>query len=192
MYFWKQMKQNNIRGILEKHPVIPVITFQNLDEVIPQINRLRDRGVFCIEITLRTPIAFDAIKLAKSTFTQGFDVGVGTVINQTQIELASKLKVDFMVSPGLNPDLAAALENSGVAFIPGVATPGEIMKGLELGWDTFKFFPAHLFGGYEALKTYGQVFPQVKFCPTGGIKEETHQSYLALDNVMSVGGSWLK
>jgi len=89
-------------------------------------------------------------------------------------------------------ELSSSFENSGIPFIPGVATPSEIILGLQLGWDTFKFFPAHLFGGLEALKTYGQVFPEVQFCPTGGIKAETYKHYLSLPNVMSVGGSWLQ
>ena len=97
-----------------------------------------------------------------------------------------------MVSPGISMELSTSFENSGIPFIPGVSTPSEIISGLQLGWDTFKFFPAHLFGGLDALKTYGQVFPQVKFCPTGGIKAETYNEYLKLPNVISVGGSWLQ
>ena len=97
-----------------------------------------------------------------------------------------------MVSPGISTPLVPYLEDSEIAFIPGVATPSDIILGLQLGWDTFKFFPAHIFGGLQALKTYGQVFPQIKFCPTGGITEETYKSYLELENVISIGGSWLK
>ena len=97
-----------------------------------------------------------------------------------------------MVSPGLSSGLASHFEDSGIPFILGVATPSDIINGIQFGWDTFKFFPAHLFGGLNALKTYGQVFPQIKFCPTGGITEDSSQSYLALENVISIGGSWLK
>jgi len=88
--------------------------------------------------------------------------------------------------------LASHFEDSGIPFILGVATPSDIINGIQFGWDTFKFFPAQLFGGLNALKTYGQVFPQIKFCPTGGITEDSYQSYLALENVISIGGSWLK
>jgi 2-dehydro-3-deoxyphosphogluconate aldolase/(4S)-4-hydroxy-2-oxoglutarate aldolase len=120
------------------------------------------------------------------------DIGVGTLVTNEQIEKAAELGVDFMVSPGISKALAPTFESCGIPFIPGVATPSEIITGLELGWDTFKFFPAHLFGGLDALKTYGQVFPQVKFCPTGGIKADTYEQYLSLSNVISVGGSWLQ
>ena len=186
------MKQNNIRAILEKHPIIPVVTFHELSEVIPQLEKLESQGVSCIEITLRTPISFDAIAEAKRAFGNRIDIGVGTLVTNEQIEKAAELAVDFMVSPGISKTLAPTFEGCGIPFIPGVATPSEIITGLELGWDTFKFFPAHLFGGLDALKTYGQVFPKVKFCPTGGIKAETYEHYLKLNNVISVGGSWLQ
>ena len=186
------MKQNNIREILAKHPIIPVVTFNDLSEVQPQLEKLLSHGVSCIEITLRTPISFDAIAEAKRTFGQTMDIGVGTLVTKDQIERAAELDVAFMVSPGISMELSSSFENSGIPFIPGVATPSEIISGLQLGWDTFKFFPAHLFGGLDALKTYGQVFPQVKFCPTGGIKAETYNEYLKLPNVISVGGSWLQ
>jgi 2-dehydro-3-deoxyphosphogluconate aldolase/(4S)-4-hydroxy-2-oxoglutarate aldolase len=182
------MKQHNIRAILEKHPIIPVVTFHVLSEVVPQLEKLES----CIEITLRTPISFDAIAEAKRAFGQRMDIGVGTLVTNEQIEKAAELGVDFMVSPGISKALAPTFESCGIPFIPGVATPSEIITGLELGWDTFKFFPAHLFSGLDALKTYGQVFPQVKFCPTGGIKAETYEHYLKLHNVISVGGSWLQ
>lgn len=184
------MKQNNIRSVLSKHPVIPVVTFHEVSQVTPQLERLCAAGVSCIEITLRTAVSFEAIAEAKKTFGERMDIGVGTLVSVAQIEKAASLGVDFMVSPGINPALAPALESSGIAFIPGVATPSEIITGLQLGWDTFKFFPAYLFGGLDALKTYGQVFPEVRFCPTGGIKKETHHEYLNLSNVISVGGSW--
>jgi len=160
--------------------------------VVPQLEKLESQGVSCIEITLRTPISFDAIAEANRTFGQRMDIGVGTLVTNEQIEKAAELAVDFMVSPGISKALAPTFQSCGIPFIPGVATPSEIITGLELGWDTFKFFPAHLFGGLDALKTYGQVFPQVKFCPTGGIKAETYEHYLKLSNVISVGGSWLQ
>jgi len=186
------MKQNNIREVLSHHPIIPVINFNDIDEVIPMIEKLKAKNIYCIEITLRTPIAFDAIRLAKETFGSEITIGMGTIVSKDQIAKAQELKVDFLVSPGLSSGLASHFEDSGIPFIPGVATPSDIINGLQFGWDTFKFFPAHLFGGLNALKTYGQVFPQIKFCPTGGITEDSYQSYLALENVISIGGSWLK
>ncbi len=186
------MKQNNIREVLSHHPIIPVINFNDIDEVIPMIEKLKAKNIFCIEITLRTPIALDAIRLAKETFGSEITIGMGTIVSKDQIAKAIELKVDFLVSPGLTISLASHFEDSGIPFILGVATPSDIINGIQFGWDTFKFFPAHLFGGLNALKTYGQVFPQIKFCPTGGITEDSSQSYLALENVISIGGSWLK
>ena len=185
------MTQNNIRAVLSKHPVIPVVTFHSVEEVAPKMDQLIARGIFCIEITLRTPAAFECIAEAKRLYGDRCSIGMGTVVSESQIDKAVELGIDFMVSPGLNATLAPAFEASGIAFIPGVATPSEIIEGLQFGWDTFKFFPANLFGGLAALKAYGQVFPAVKFCPTGGITEETHTDYLALDNIISVGGSWM-
>lgn len=186
------MKQNNIREVLSHHPIIPVINFNDTDEVIPMIEKLKAKNIYCIEITLRTPIAFDAIRLAKEKFGAEITIGMGTIVSKDQIAKAIELKVDFLVSPGLSSGLASHFEDSGIPFILGVATPSDIINGIQFGWDTFKFFPAHLFGGLNALNTYGQVFPQIKFCPTGGITEDSSQSYLALENVISIGGSWLK
>lgn len=185
------MLQNQIRNVLAKHPTIPVVTFQSTEEVAPKMEALMARGIFCIEITLRTPAAYDCIALAKELYGDRCAIGMGTVVKVEQIEKAVELGIDFMVSPGLNANLAPHFEKSGIAFIPGVATPSDIITGLQFGWDTFKFFPANLFGGIAALKTYGQVFPDVKFCPTGGITEATYPDYLALPNIISVGGSWM-
>ena len=185
------MIQNNIREILEANPVIPVVTFNDLNEVEPTIKMLVEREINCIEITLRTDVAYDAIAMAKKVAPSGFKVGMGTVINLSQVQKAQDLLVDFMVSPGVSRSLSSSLERSGIPFVPGVSTPSEVIKGINLGWNTLKFFPANLFGGVGAMKAYGQLFPDVKFCPTGGVNEETYQDYLALDNVIAVGGSWM-
>lgn len=185
------MSQNHIREILANHPTIPVVTFNDTHEVASKMEALIAKGIQCIEITLRTPAAFQCIALAKKQYGERCAIGMGTVVTAAQIEKAVELGVDFMVSPGLNADLAPHFEKSNIAFILGVATPSDIIQGIQLGYDTFKFFPAHLFGGLNALKAYGQVFPTIKFCPTGGITEETHKDYLALPNVISVGGSWM-
>jgi 2-dehydro-3-deoxyphosphogluconate aldolase/(4S)-4-hydroxy-2-oxoglutarate aldolase len=183
--------QNNIREVLGKHPVIPVVTFNALSEVEPMVERLLKQNIRCIEITLRTEVAFDSIQKTKEEFGKEISVGMGTIVNAAQIQKAIEIGIDFMVSPGISSTLFSDFEKSKIAFIPGVSTPSEIILALQQGYDTLKFFPAHLFGGLEALKTYGQVFPQVKFCPTGGISEATHQEYLALSNIISVGGSWM-
>jgi 2-dehydro-3-deoxyphosphogluconate aldolase/(4S)-4-hydroxy-2-oxoglutarate aldolase len=185
------MKQNNIKGVLEKHKVIPVVTINNVDEIERIINGLIEKGIFCIEVTLRTDFALSAIEIIKSKYGHQLSVGVGTVVSKEQIKALQALNVDFIVSPGINTELGKSLMESGIPFIPGVATPSDIILGMQMGWDTFKFFPANLFGGMDALKTYGQVFPSVHFCPTGGINADTFNSYLELKNVISVGGSWM-
>ena len=119
------------------------------------------------------------------------DVGVGTIVYADQIKQAAELEVDFMVSPGFSPDLDVHFQEAKTPFIVGVNTPSEVMQGMSLGYDTFKFFPAKLAGGTKMLKTLGTVFPNVVFCPTGGITAESCEDYLALNNVLSVGGSWM-
>lgn len=185
------MTQQNIRNILEKHPLIPVVTFQHMEEIDPTMEKLKAKDIHCIEITLRTDISYEAIRYVKQTYGSEFSVGMGTVVLPKHIEMAQELQVDFMVSPGINEQLAKPLSESKIAFIPGVVTPSEIMIGLQHGWDTFKFFPASLFGGTETLKAYAQVFPTLKFCPTGGINETNFSDYAKLSNVICVGGSWM-
>jgi 2-dehydro-3-deoxyphosphogluconate aldolase/(4S)-4-hydroxy-2-oxoglutarate aldolase len=185
------MNQNNIAEVLSKHPVIPVVTINSEAEIPAIVATLKANKIYCIEITLRTTYALDAIAYFKAHYADEFTVGVGTVVQPEQVHAVAKLGVDFIVSPGINNELGLVLEQSGIAFIPGVATPSDILVGLQRGWDVFKFFPANLFGGLPALKTYGQVFPAVRFCPTGGITAATKDDYLALNNVISVGGSWM-
>jgi len=186
------MSQNNIRTVLEGNPVVPVVKIQSLEEVIPLVTALQDHNINCIEITLRTDCAIDALKLAKECSNDNFSVGVGTVVNTKQLAQVVDAGVDFIVLPGLNNELVDALKEVSIPFLPGVVTPSEMMACLSLGWDTLKFFPANIAGGLSALKTYSQVFSQIKFCPTGGISKENYPEYLALDNVISVGGSWIQ
>lgn len=185
------MNQNNIAEVLSQHPVIPVVTINNEAEIPAIVSTLKANNIFCIEITLRTAYALEAIAYIKAHYADEFTVGVGTVVRPDQVHAVAQLGVDFIVSPGINNGLGIVLEQSGVAFIPGVATPSDILIGLQRGWDVFKFFPANLFGGLPALKAYGQVFPDVRFCPTGGITAATKADYLSLNNVISVGGSWM-
>jgi 2-dehydro-3-deoxyphosphogluconate aldolase/(4S)-4-hydroxy-2-oxoglutarate aldolase len=184
------MKQNNIQEVLKNHPLIPVVTIHSEAEIEEIINALRSRNVYCIEVTLRTDFAFEALRIIKEKYTD-ITLGVGTVISTEQIDELVKIGVDFVVSPGLTSKLYYHFMASKLPFIPGVSTPSEIIQAVEYGCDTLKFFPANLFGGIMALKTYGNVFPSVKFCPTGGVSESTFEEYLALDNIISVGGSWM-
>ena len=186
------MTQNNIRTVLGNNPIVPVVKINHLKEVIPLLDYLKENNFNSIEITLRTACAMDAIKLAKKHCDSSFLVGAGYVIKTEQVTKLLEVGVDFIVLPGIQTDLIDVLNELKIPFLPGVMTPSEIMEALHLGWDTLKFFPAHIAGGIEALKTYAQVFPQVKFCPTGGISVENHHEFLALNNVLSVGGSWVQ
>lgn len=185
------MIQNGIHNILKNNPIIPVATINNASDLENQLMKIQSAGIKCIEVTLRTDFALEALRILKSQNISDFSVGVGTVIHPDQINKVKDIGVDFIVSPGLTPKLAQHLKQSDIAFIPGVSTVSDIMKGLEEGFTFFKFFPANLFGGINALKTYGQLFPQVTFCPTGGISEQTFEEYLAEPNIISVGGSWM-
>ena len=186
------MSQNGIRKLLLDNPVVPVVKIQSLEEVEPLVTALQNNNINCIEITLRTDCAIDAIKLAKKCSNDNFSVGVGTVVNTKQLAEVVDAEVDFIVLPGLQKDLVSALQDIDIPFLPGVVTPSEMMEALRLGWDTLKFFPANIAGGLGALKTYGQVFSQIKFCPTGGITKDNYPEYLDLDNIISVGGSWIQ
>jgi 2-dehydro-3-deoxyphosphogluconate aldolase/(4S)-4-hydroxy-2-oxoglutarate aldolase len=185
------MVQNRIRQLLINHPIIPVVKIESIDQVIPYINHLRSKNINCIEITLRTKCAIDAIKKAKKYFGDQFAVGVGTVINETQINAVINANVDFIVLPGVFSELREPLEQSNIPFLPGVMTASEIMHGASFGWNTFKLFPANLVGGINGIKTFSKVFPEIKFCPTGGINKGNYLEFLAEESVISIGGSWL-
>lgn len=184
--------QNNISNLLNKHALIPVVSFESNDDPMKFVEFLMKQGISCIEVTLRNEHAFDAIRLIKAQQIENFDIGVGTVISPKQIDELISIGVDFMVSPALQLSLIEKLKQSGIPFLPGVSTPSDIVNALTLNINYLKFFPAHLFGGKAALSTYASVFPDVKFCPTGGIGENDYQQYLNLSNVVSVGGSWIQ
>jgi 2-dehydro-3-deoxyphosphogluconate aldolase/(4S)-4-hydroxy-2-oxoglutarate aldolase len=185
------MSQFNIREILERNRVIPVATIQSVKDIDGIVRKLEEQDISCIEVTLRTPVALEAIKILKKNYGDILDVGVGTIVNADQLRKVKDLDVDFIVSPGLIQHLYQDLLDYKIAFIPGVVTPSEIIQGMALGYDTFKFFPAEQVGGVKMLKTYSSLFPDVKFCPTGGIHAANYEEYLELPNVLSVGGSWI-
>ncbi len=183
--------QNNIEKILKKHTIIPVATIDNNSQIDEYYELLKRNNIYCIEITLRTSFAWEAISLFKQKYGNEFSVGVGTITNPTDIKKCIKVGVDFIVSPGTSTELIASLNNCGIPFLPGVATPSEIITGLNNGWNYFKFFPANLFGGRDALKVYSSIFSAAYFCPTGGINNDNYTFFLELPNVLSVGGSWV-
>ncbi|PPD50057.1 MAG: keto-deoxy-phosphogluconate aldolase [Methylobacter sp.] len=178
------------KDVLNTSPVMPVMVIQNLDDAVPLAKALVAGGVRVLEITLRTPVALEAIRLISQEVKDAV-VGVGTITTPEQLKAAEEAGAVFAISPGLTPTLLAAAKQSSIALIPGVATISELLLGMEYGLDHFKFFPAEAAGGIPMLKAIAGPIPQVTFCPTGGISPENYQAYLSLSNVACVGGSWL-
>lgn len=178
------------KDVLNAGPVMPVMVIQNLDDAIPLAEALVAGGIRVLEITLRTPIALEAIKLIADNVKDAI-VGAGTITTPEQLKAAEDAGAVFAISPGLTPKLLAAAQTGNIALIPGIATLSELMLGMEYGLDHFKFFPAEAAGGIPMLKAIAGPVPYVTFCPTGGISPENYNDYLALSNVACVGGSWL-
>src|SRR6185312_1061265 len=170
--------------------VVPVIVIKDLGHAVPLAKALVEGGLDILEVTLRSPVALDAIR-AIAEQVPGAVVGAGTVVNAGQFRQAAEAGARFVVSPGLTEEVAQSSRSHMVPILPGVATASEIMRGLGLGLATFKFFPAETSGGAPALKALAGPFPQVSFCPTGGISPANIGSYLSLPNVIAVGGSWM-
>ncbi|MEY4706630.1 MAG: hypothetical protein RJB58_353 [Pseudomonadota bacterium] len=170
--------------------IVPVIVIKDLAHAVPLAKALVEGGLNILEITLRTDAALDAIK-AIAAEVKGAIVGAGTVINAGQFAAAAQAGSKFVVSPGLTDEVVKASRDHAVPILPGVATGSEIMHGLSLGLSTFKFFPAETSGGAPAIKALGGPFPQVRFCPTGGIGPGNLKTYLSLPNVICAGGSWM-
>lgn len=169
---------------------MPVMVIQNIDDAVPLARALVAGGIKVLEITLRTPVALEAIKLISSE-VEGAIVGAGTITSAAQLKAAEEAGAVFAISPGLTPALLQAAVEGNIALIPGIATLSELMQGMEYGLDHFKFFPAEAAGGIPMLKAIAGPIPQVTFCPTGGISPENYKDYLKLSNVACVGGSWL-
>ena len=178
-----------IANVMQTAPVIPVLVVDDVAHAAPLAEALVAGGLPVLEVTLRTPAAIDVIR-AMST-VKGALVGAGTVLNADDLQRATDAGAQFIVSPGLTQPLAEAAKASGVPFLPGVATAGDIMRGLDLGLDHFKFFPAESSGGLPALKALAAPFFQCRFCPTGGITEATASAWLAHPQIYCVGGSWI-
>ena len=182
--------KETMADILALSPVVPVLSIKDADQAVPLARALVNGGLKVIEVTLRTPCALDAIRRIADN-VEGACIGAGTVLTARDLELAHGAGARFAVSPGATASLLAAAKGSGLPFLPGIATASEIMAALESGLDCLKFFPAEAAGGIAMLKSFSGPFPGVRFCPTGGIREETLASYLALGNVAAVGGTWL-
>ncbi|OGS52534.1 MAG: 2-dehydro-3-deoxyphosphogluconate aldolase [Erythrobacter sp. RIFCSPHIGHO2_12_FULL_63_10] len=180
---------SDIETVMRTAPVIPVIVMDELDHAVPLAEALVAGGLRVLEVTLRTPVALPAI--AAMSKVPGAIVGAGTVTNARELDAALKAGSQFIVSPGLTEPLAKAAIASRVPFLPGIATAGDIMRGLDLGLTHFKFFPAMAAGGLPALKALAAPFGQCLFCPTGGIGPDNAAEWLAFDPVLCVGGSWV-
>ena len=178
-----------IQTIMNAGPVIPVLVIEDAATARPLAEALVRGGIRTLEVTLRTPAALDAIREMKKV--EGAIVGAGTVVNPQQFADAVDAGAEFIVSPGLTEKLGAAVIESGVPFLPGIANAGDIMRGLDMGLTHFKFFPAEASGGLKALKALAAPFYQARFCPTGGVSLASAPEWLAFDPVLCVGGSWL-
>ena len=179
----------DIATIMQTSAVIPVLVIDDAATAKPLAEALVAGGLRVLEVTLRTPAAMEAIAEMKTV--PGAIVGAGTIVSIEQFEEVRGAGAEFIVSPGLSTKLGEHIVASGVPFLPGVATAGDIMRGLDLGLDHFKFFPAETSGGVKALKALAAPFYQCRFCPTGGITEASAPEWLALDPVLCVGGSWV-
>jgi 2-dehydro-3-deoxyphosphogluconate aldolase / (4S)-4-hydroxy-2-oxoglutarate aldolase len=184
------VKQSNVAAILNKAPVVPVIVIEDVKHAVPLAKALVAGGLPVLEITLRTDAAIDAMKAIMAE-VEGAIVGAGTVLTPEQFKQCSKLGCEFAVSPGATGKLLGAAEDYDMPLLPGAATASEAMALLEWGYRLQKFFPAEPAGGTAYLSSLASPLPQVKFCPTGGITPETAPKYLALPNVITIGGSWM-
>lgn len=178
-----------IDDIMRAAPVIPVLVLDGDGDWEGLARTFVDNGLNVLEVTLRTAGALDAIRSMATV--PGAIVGAGTVLDAAQIDAALDAGSRFIVAPGLTESLARAASDAAIPFLPGVATAGEIMRGLDLGLDRFKFFPAETSGGLPALAALAGPFGQIRFCPTGGIRADTAAQWLAHPSVLCVGGSWL-
>ncbi|QHM71339.1 bifunctional 4-hydroxy-2-oxoglutarate aldolase/2-dehydro-3-deoxy-phosphogluconate aldolase [Mixta intestinalis] len=183
---WK----TSAEAILTTGPVVPVIVVNKLEHAVPMAKALVAGGVRVLEVTLRTPVAMDAIKAIIQEVPDAI-VGAGTVINPQQLAEVTAAGAQFIISPGITEPLLQAAVEGTVPLIPGISTVSELMTGMQYGLREFKFFPAEANGGVKALQAISGPFSQVRFCPTGGISPKNYRDYLALKNVLCIGGSWL-
>jgi len=181
---------DDVLSIMTLAPVIPVLTVRDAEDGVAQAKALVAGGLFAIEVTLRTASALSAIA-AIAAQVPGATVGAGTITHPSQIEAALAAGARFLVSPGASPKLAAAAASAPVPFLPGVATASEALTLMELGFRAMKLFPAEAVGGVKLLSSLAAPLPDLKFCPTGGIDLAKAPAYLALPNVVCIGGSWM-
>ncbi|MGA2710979.1 MAG: bifunctional 4-hydroxy-2-oxoglutarate aldolase/2-dehydro-3-deoxy-phosphogluconate aldolase [Steroidobacteraceae bacterium] len=180
----------DIRDIVGLAPVIPVLTVNELEQAVPLARALAAGGLRVLEVTMRTPVALAAVEAMRKAVPEAI-VGVGTLTRAVDFAGASRAGAQFGVTPGLTPELAAAARGARFPLLPGVMTPTELIAARAQGFTVLKLFPAQQAGGIGMLQALGAPFPDVLFCPTGGITRSTAPDYLALANVACVGGSWV-
>ncbi|GAA9992005.1 bifunctional 4-hydroxy-2-oxoglutarate aldolase/2-dehydro-3-deoxy-phosphogluconate aldolase [Helicobacter pylori] len=182
--------QDKTIEVLQISPIIPVVVIENIKDAVPLAQSLVEGGIQIIEVTLRSSCALEAIELIAKNVPK-MRVGAGTILNPTQLEQAQNRGAEFLISPGLTIKLLEYAKKKDMPLIPGVSSSSEVMQALELGYNALKFFPAEYCGGVKLLNAFNGPFKGVKFCPTGGISADNMRSYLNLENVLCVGGSWL-
>ncbi|OUS27156.1 keto-deoxy-phosphogluconate aldolase [Thalassotalea sp. 42_200_T64] len=170
--------------------IVPVLVIENVEDAVPIAKALIAGGISVLEVTLRTANALAVIKEIATNVPEAM-IGSGTVINPETLQQSIDAGAKFAISPGLTKELLAAAKQSSIPLIPGIASISELMTGIDAGFDHFKFFPAEAVGGAKAIKSISGPFPNIRFCPTGGINESNMGNYLSLGNVSCVGGSWL-
>ncbi|GAA8625784.1 bifunctional 4-hydroxy-2-oxoglutarate aldolase/2-dehydro-3-deoxy-phosphogluconate aldolase [Helicobacter pylori] len=182
--------QDKIIEVLQISPIIPVVVVEDIKDAVPLAQSLVEGGIHIIEVTLRSSCALEAIELIAKNVPK-MRVGAGTILDPTQLEQAQNRGAEFLISPGLTIKLLEYAKKKDMPLIPGVSSSSEVMQALELGYSALKFFPAEYCGGVKLLNAFNGPFKGVKFCPTGGISIDNMRSYLNLENVLCVGGSWL-
>ena len=180
------MKQD----LFSTNRVVPVVVIKTIEDTIPTLNALCDGGLPVAEITFRTACAAEAIVLGVKEFPN-MHIGAGTVINGDQAKKAIAAGAQFIVSPGLSEEVAEVCKQANIPYLPGCATPTEIMQAIAMGIDIVKFFPANVYGGLSAIKALSAPFPQIKFLPTGGVDMSNIKEFLAFDKIVAVGGSFM-
>lgn len=183
-------KTGSLLKLMEGQPVIPVLKLEKAEHAVPLARALVRGGLPAIEITLRTPAALEAIRLAAAEVPEA-QVGAGTILDAAQFAEAASAGAKFIVSPGLTPQLIEAAAASEVPLLPGAITPSEVMAARQAGYSLLKFFPAAQAGGIDFLKALSSPLAGIRFCPTGGVSATNASDYLALPNVVCVGGSWV-
>src|SRR5262245_23095512 len=183
-------KQEKLTALFTSARVVPVLTINKIEDVLPLARALPTGRVRMLEVTLRTPVAVDAAKAIIANVPDAI-VGIGTILSADDLARAEELGAKFGISPGATPELLKAAAASNLPFAPGIATASELMQALAHGFDVVKFFPAEQAGGIKALRALAGPFPNIRVCPTGGIGEANVVTWLAEPNVLAVGGSWL-